>query len=66
VIFQCRKIAGQNGMKTRSVASLQVYSPRGAPPVLAWIVIPMVRRWANGERRNGEIITFDVTDTLRL
>jgi len=60
------RIAGQIGKKTHiAQASLRVYSPRGAPPALAWIVHPYggdAGRTVNGA--TGEIITFDVTEYI--
>jgi hypothetical protein len=51
------RIARENGMKRRvDNASLRVWAPSGAPPVLAWMV---------GDKTvnavTGEIISFDVT-----
>lgn len=57
------RIARANGMKgPLGSASLRIYSPRGAPPVLAWMVHSSSAgrgRTVNGA--TGEIIDYDVT-----
>ncbi len=57
------RIALANGMRAPvGSASLRVWAPRGAPPILAWMVHP--RQGGEGRTVNGttgEIITFDVT-----
>jgi hypothetical protein len=51
------RIARANGAKTQiDRASLRVWSPNGAPPILAWMV---GNKTVNGA--TGEIIDFDVT-----
>jgi hypothetical protein len=57
------RIARKNGMKgPLGNASLRIYSPGGAPPVLAWMVQSSsagLGRTVNGA--TGEIIDYDVT-----
>lgn len=57
------RIARENGMKgPLGSASLRIYSPSGAPPVLAWMVHSSSAgrgRTVNGA--TGEIIDYDVT-----
>jgi hypothetical protein len=55
-------IARKNGMKGQGGrASLRIWSPRGAPPVLAWMVGD---KTVNGV--TGEIIDFDVTSYIKI
>ncbi len=56
------RLAAANGMRGPvSRASLRVYAPTGAPPVLAWLMQPGAGAGRTLNGTTGEIINFDVT-----